>query len=148
MSLIPDRGIWTYTDGTTSQGFCDPNKIKLKVDFSKYTYEEIREMWATEITWYKDGRPHKEDGPAIIGPEKNGTRTYCWFLYGKRHREDGPAVVYSNGKEEYWIDDEKIKLEIMEAIQNETSKEKLAFYLTSTSVAERWLASKRLQELK
>jgi len=47
--------------------------------------------------WYKNGKLHREDGPAVNGPflEK-------WYNNGKLHREDGPAVVriWSN---EYWL---------------------------------------------
>lgn len=39
-------------------------------------------------TWYKDGKPHREDGPAVIW---NFGATYWWFE-GKLHRDDGPAV--------------------------------------------------------
>ena len=31
-----------------------------------------------------------------IGPE-------LWYRNGKYHREDGPAVIYANGNIEYWI---------------------------------------------
>jgi hypothetical protein len=52
--------------------------------------------------WYKNGEPHREDGPAIIYP--NGTQ--YWYKDGKIHREDGPAVIYSNGTQ-YWYKDGK-----------------------------------------
>jgi hypothetical protein len=26
-----------------------------------------------------------------------------WYKYGKLHREDGPAVIYSNGRKEYYL---------------------------------------------
>ena len=40
--------------------------------------------------WYdKDGRFHREDGPAIIYPD----RTERWYKNGEYHREDGPAVI-------------------------------------------------------
>lgn len=51
------------------------------------------------IEWYKDGKHHREDGPAVVHPDGSS----WWFINGKRHREDGPAVVYSNGKKEWWV---------------------------------------------
>ena len=53
--------------------------------------------------WYRNGKCHREDGPAVIYP--NGTQ--LWFLNGARHREDGPAVIYSNGNQ-YWYLNDKI----------------------------------------
>ena len=32
----------------------------------------------------------------------NGTKV--WYKEGKRHREDGPAVIYSGGGNQWWID--------------------------------------------
>jgi hypothetical protein len=50
--------------------------------------------------WYKDGLPHREDGPAII--YKNGYVAYC--IHGKYHREDGPAVRNCDGSLNWYID--------------------------------------------
>ena len=49
------------------------------------------------IEWYRNGKRHREDGPAIECA--NGTKE--WYLNGKRHREDGPAIEYSDGAK-YW----------------------------------------------
>jgi hypothetical protein len=38
--------------------------------------------------WYKDGKRHREDGPAIIWPD--GYQS--WWKDGKLHREDGPVL--------------------------------------------------------
>jgi len=48
-------------------------------------------------SWYRDGKLHREDGPAIEWA--NGTK--AWYRDGKFHREDGPAVEYANGIK-YW----------------------------------------------
>lgn len=53
--------------------------------------------------WYKDGRLHREDGPAIIFI--NGTKK--WYREGRLHREDGPAVVEANGTLRYFVDNKK-----------------------------------------
>ena len=47
--------------------------------------------------WFKDGKRHREDGPAI--EYEDGTE--FWFLDGKQHRADGPAVEHANGAK-YW----------------------------------------------
>ncbi len=53
--------------------------------------------------WYKDGKRHREDGPAYINP--NGTQS--WYKDGNLHREDGPAIIYTNGRQ-YWYKDGKL----------------------------------------
>lgn len=40
--------------------------------------------------WYKEGKFHRDNGPAIEWD--NGFRE--WWLEGKLHREDGPAIEY------------------------------------------------------
>lgn len=77
--------------------------------------------------WRKNGRKHKEDGPAVkyIGGEQefwfNGKKhrdgdlpavvvpyeLYEWWFNGKLHRKDGPALIQmsayaSRCKEEWW----------------------------------------------
>jgi hypothetical protein len=36
---------------------------------------------------------HREDGPALIIEDANGTRCEDWYHLGRRHREDGPATI-------------------------------------------------------
>ena len=54
------------------------------------------------IRWYKNGRLHREDGPAI--EYHDGGCGSEWFLNGKRHREDGPAIIWPSGQ--YWYLDD------------------------------------------
>ena len=49
------------------------------------------------ICWLKNGKYHREPGPAIIYP--SGAK--YWYKNGSLHREDGPAIIYPNGSE-YW----------------------------------------------
>ena len=49
--------------------------------------------------WYKNGKLHREDGPAI--EYADGTR--LWFKNGKYHREDGPAIEYADGTKKWWL---------------------------------------------
>ena len=46
------------------------------------------------VFWYKKGKLHREDGPAIIW--SSGRKD--WYKDGKYHREDGPAVICSDEK--------------------------------------------------
>ena len=49
--------------------------------------------------WYnKEGKLHREDGPAIIRP--NNDRE--WLISGKLHRTDGPAATRTNGTKEWF----------------------------------------------
>ncbi len=49
--------------------------------------------------WYKDGKIHREDGPAV---EYEDGAEFWWFE-GKRHREGGPAVEKSNRYKEWYM---------------------------------------------
>lgn len=51
--------------------------------------------------WFKDGKRHREDGPAEI--RHDGTER--WFINGKKHRIGGPAVTKRNGTEFWWYQD-------------------------------------------
>ncbi len=53
--------------------------------------------------WWKEGKLHREDGPAII--HSDGSQV--WYKEGKIHREDGPAVILSDGVQEWWKEGEK-----------------------------------------
>jgi len=57
--------------------------------------------------WYKNGKRHREDGPAVI--YTNGTQ--YWYKNGKHHREDGPAIIYANGTQEWYLNDKKYSRE-------------------------------------
>jgi hypothetical protein len=50
-------------------------------------------------TWVKDGKLHREDGPAIVW--KDGSVE--WWHKGERHREDGPAYIGSKGIKIYYL---------------------------------------------
>ena len=62
--------------------------------------------------WYKEGKLHREDGPAKEYP--NGHKE--WWFEGKRHRTDGPAVEYSDG-EKHWYKEGKLHREGGPAIE-------------------------------
>ena len=50
--------------------------------------------------WYKDGKLHRENGPAI---EYTSGRKE-WYKNGKLHRENKPAIEHANG-DKYWYND-------------------------------------------
>jgi hypothetical protein len=56
-----------------------------------------------EMYYYKDDKKHRDDGPAII--RADGRKAY--YKNGKIHRDDGPAVIYPNGTKEYYKDDKR-----------------------------------------
>lgn len=62
-------------------------------------YTDGTRMWCLP-----DGRPHREDGPAV--ERASGTR--MWFLNGQQHREDGPAVEFASGTREWWVFDQEL----------------------------------------
>ena len=72
--------------------------MKSKVRITKETY-----IWKNEddkgVIHYKDGKKHREDGPAV--ELKDGTRQ--WFVNGDLHREDGPAAELDNGTKQWWL---------------------------------------------
>jgi hypothetical protein len=51
--------------------------------------------------WYKEGKLHREGSPAV---EYSDGRK-CWYKEGKKHRIDGPAFIYSKKLKEWWIED-------------------------------------------
>jgi hypothetical protein len=48
--------------------------------------------------WYKDGLPHREEGPAIESSYSNE-----WYINGKLHREDGPAIEFPFLQSKRWF---------------------------------------------
>lgn len=64
-----------------------------------------------EYYWYKNGKEHRKNGPAII---KNNTE--YWYKNGKLHRLDGPAIHYHEYPEDdkYYINDVKYSEEFFQ----------------------------------
>jgi len=54
--------------------------------------------------WYRDGKYHREDGPAMIF--KDGSKH--WYKNNLRHREDGPAIIYPDDTEYYYLEGNRI----------------------------------------
>lgn len=49
--------------------------------------------------WYKDGKLHREDGPAVIWDSGHKE----WYQNGVLHREDGPAFEGKNGTQSWYL---------------------------------------------
>ena len=88
------------------------NKNKPSVKEKVYTAEEFNKLPINERTgclkhssgekrWFKEGKYHREDGPAI--EYANGDKE--WYKEGKLHREEGPACEYYDGTKKYWLKD-------------------------------------------
>ena len=65
--------------------------------------QEIDGYVITRECWYKDGKRHREDGPAMkyISEYMGGITE--WYQNGERHRLDGPAVEHPDGRKEWWL---------------------------------------------
>ena len=49
--------------------------------------------------WRKNGKFHRDDGPAAEWASGNK----YWHQNDKLHRTDGPAIEFSNGSKEWWL---------------------------------------------
>ena len=72
------------------------------------TYEtyEVRIYKNGDEFWYRNGKLHREDGPAVEWTD--GSK--FWYRNGKYHREDGPAIEYANG-DKFWYRNGKQRTE-------------------------------------
>ena len=82
-----------------------------------------------DIYWFKNGKFHREDGPAVEWTD--GSK--FWYKNGLLHREDGPAIEYTDGdkawrlngehfytEQDWLITTRKIKLErVLKRLDNE-----------------------------
>jgi hypothetical protein len=69
------------------------------------TREDLRKMMPEVVIrkngskeWYRNGRLHRSDGPAI--ERHNGDKK--WYKNGQLHRSDGPAIERHNGDKEWY----------------------------------------------
>jgi len=71
------------------------------------------------VYWNALGHLSRKDGPAKINYKNGELRAQTWYKDGKRHRADGPALVVTNGRREYWYEGQYYKnMKIMQT-QNE-----------------------------
>ena len=50
-------------------------------------------------SWYKNGKLHREDGPAMYDADERGAKR--WYFNGLAHRVDGPAIIFGD-RSELW----------------------------------------------
>lgn len=93
--------------------------------------------------WYKNGKLHREDGPAI----ETLKRTKHWYINGERHRVDNPAVEWASGDREWYCND---KLHHEEGPAIEWADGKKEWYLNGKKIEEEefnhWLMKKNLNQ--
>ncbi len=75
--------------------------LKLKQDeYVPNHYTGVIEFYNGNKYWYKEGKLHREDGPAV--EYTDGTKK--WWIGGVLHRIDGPAVEMLSGSKLWYID--------------------------------------------
>jgi large subunit ribosomal protein L20 len=79
-------------------------KVKLYLDVPN-DFTGIAEFANGDKYWYKEGKYHREDGPAVEWA--NGNKE--WWFEGELHRLDGPAFEHPNGTKE-WLIEAKVAL--------------------------------------
>lgn len=115
--------------GNTSKEHCCFNVLKDFTGFFKTLKDVPKDFTGyfrlnDGIYFYKDGEPHREDGPAVKwddGEEKwfiHGLRHHvdgpayitkqesAWYINDLLHRTDGPAIERANGRKEWYINDQ------------------------------------------
>lgn len=86
----------------TAKNWADPLKVNVK--FTGIVVDTTNEI----VVFFKDGRQHRDDGPAFLNLIQDDVNTYDRLAYvvnGKLHRLDGPAIVSKNS-EQYYIEGE------------------------------------------
>ena len=78
--------------------------MKLKKIVEKW-YTNGRYISATGIYWYRHGKLHRTNGPAV--EYSDGTKWWC--INGKMHRSDGPACIKADGHREWWLKGKCVK---------------------------------------
>ena len=66
---------------------------------SQADYAKALLLMRERVSFYEDGRYHREAGAAIIGAD--GSK--YWYLKGKLHRIDGPAIIWASGHEDWYL---------------------------------------------
>lgn len=87
------------------------NKIKVNssTEIPK-NFTGIMEFPSGNKRWYKNGKSHREDGPAI--EHSDGEKHWC--KNGKWHREDGPAIEGANGYKVWFLNEKEFYQIVLE----------------------------------
>lgn len=69
------------------------------------------EKWNEYKAWYFNGKKHREGAPAVYYGSEEHTPKF-WYKNGKYHRLDGPAVEFEKrSKDEYWVNGKQFSKE-------------------------------------
>lgn len=85
------------TEGKTIYVFADG--IECHVEKNEPTPQRLGSEY---IRWYKNGKLHRENGPAIENEIVGRQWSKAWYQNGKRHRVDGPAYMDSSGDRQWY----------------------------------------------
>ena len=56
--------------------------------------------------WFQNGKWHRDGNlPAIVYTDGEEEWFKAWYKYGKQHREDGPAILNANGLQAWYKND-------------------------------------------
>ena len=104
------------------------------VEFAKYLGVDHYKSKLNEV-YLKDGKKHREDAPAVIEYNDDGSISYEeWYLNGKKHREDAPAEIWYNDdgsvyRESWYLNGNEIPKEVILNKLNYHKSEKQEVYL-------------------
>ena len=108
---IYDAEDFLVDDEFIHQAYINSNKfLSLIGNDAKTVYSNERKIELKDkIVWMKNGKVHRDNGPAV--EYKNGDKTKQWWIDGKLHREDGPAVEFNNGADDSWYQNDELHRE-------------------------------------
>jgi len=78
------------------------------------------------LQYYRGYLIHRIDGPAVMyNLTIENTTVYEWYKNGKKHREDGPAEEWDDGFKEWWLNGIEYSKEEYLNIINVKNKKKI-----------------------
>jgi hypothetical protein len=88
--------VWRFASGTTEEMYYREGRLH-REDGPADVWRSVDGLTTVE-KYYREGRLHREDGPALVWCYANGSTMEQYYRNGELHREDGPAVVkrYAN----------------------------------------------------
>lgn len=87
---------FTYSDGTVMT--FNSNDI-----IDSFNDQPSRIAPGGSLYWHKNGKLHRENGPAMIQMLNGECFVSSWRQGGVLHRTDGPAVIRKDGSCEWWV---------------------------------------------
>lgn len=126
------------------------------LDENGHKFTGVSDKDAGLICWYKDGRLHRDDGPAMYAKpsyvEMEGNE--IWYQCGEVHRDDGPAMILPGNYNIWFRHGKKHRLDGPAKILGECSQEsQLEFYVNGfrfdsshkwQQAVDRWLSYKEV----